>query len=219
MAGKKAKSKSKAPTEINTEADFKKLCDTMDDQHQLFCDHYLITLNAADSYRKAGYKSTNKASVENSAIRLLSNVRVRNYIQWKIKQRKKKLAVDEKYVLDKLQQITKVKITDYFDIEDGSIYLKDLTKIPDAAVELIEEISETVSGIRIKLISKSSALDKIGAHMGMWNKDKQQGSGTGGTKFIIRYYVAPAIGNVVIRPSITNADIKEEITNYIKSRK
>jgi len=219
MAGKKAKSKASAPTEIKTEEDFKRLCEVMDDQHQLFCDHYLITLNAADSYRKAGYKAKTKASIENNASRLLSNDRVQNYIQWKIKERKKRLTIDEQYVLNLLQAATKVKITDFFEIRKDQtgktrIFIKDLTKMPDAAVQLIESITEGQFGITIKLISKTSAIEKLGAHLGMWGKDKEQQVGEG-TKYIIVRYIVPAEGNVVIRPPFTPADAKRIITNHL----
>lgn len=211
MAGKKAKKKS-APIKITSDSDFKQLCAAMDEQHILFCDHYLITLNATDSYKKAGYKASGMSAVT-GASRLLTFANIQKYIDWKIKQRKSRMLVDEKYVLDKYEKTTKQKITDFFIVKNGSLYLKDFKDIPDDMIELIEEISETVSGLRIKLISKSAALDKLGSHLGMWNKDKQ-GSGTG-NKIIIKLVVAPAIGNVVIAPPITPTKAKDLITEHL----
>lgn len=219
MSGKKVKKNITIPQVIRTEEDFKKLCDAMDEQHKLFCDHYMVTLNAADSYRKAGYKSIGK-SAESNSIRLIRNDKVKKYIDWKLKQRKKQLAIDEKYVLNFLQSITKRRITDYYEFTpNGGMKLKDLTKLPDEKVCLIDEISETVNGLRIKLVSISTGLDKLGAHLGMWNKDKKQG-GSEGTQYIIRRYIVPAQGNVMVRPKITPADMKEMVTQHIiESRK
>lgn len=219
MAGKSVKNKPQAPHTINTPEDFDKLCASMDVQHQLFADHYLITLNAADSYRKAGYKSSGKAA-ESNAIRLIRNDKVKKYIDWKIKQRKNKLAYDERYVLSFLQNITKRRITDYYTIrKDGSLILKDLNTLPDDKLALIEEIQETVNGIRIKLVPITPSLEKLGAHIGMWDKDRK-GSGSGeGTKYIIRRYIVPAVGNVMIKPKITPADVKQMITDHIKEQK
>lgn len=216
MALKKAK-KPPEPPQINNEKDFKKLCDVMDPKHIMFCDHYMVTMNAADSYRKSGYKAKGN-SAEASAVRLLRNVKVKKYIEWKIQQRKKSLKMDEKYVLDFLQSILKRRITDYYDIVGGSLRLKDLKSLPDEKVCLIEEIAETVNGLRIKLVSVDSGLQKLGAHLGMWNKDNQQSSSEG-TKYIIRRYIVPAPGNVMIRPKITPADMKQIVTEHLKENK
>lgn len=219
MAGKSVKNKPKAPHQINTQKDFDKLCAAMDVQHQLFADHYLVTLNAADSYRKAGYKAKGN-SIRVNAARLLTNANVEKYIDWKIKQRKNKLAYDEKYVLSFLQNITKRRITDYYTVrKDGSLMLKDLETLPDEKLALIEEIQETVNGLRIRLVPITPSLEKLGAHIGMWDKDRK-GSGTGeGTKYIIRRYIVPAVGNVMIKPKITPADVKQMITDHIKEQR
>lgn len=214
MAGKSAKGKPKAPHTINTPDDFKLLCKAMDEQHQIFCDHYLVTLNAADSYKKAGYKAKGN-SAETSAIRLLRNVQVKNYIDYKMNERKKRIAYDEKYILTFLQNITKRRITDYYDVRaDGALKLKDLSKLPDDKLALIEEIQETVNGLRIKLIPITPSLEKLGAHIGMWNNDKQKGSGEG-SKYIILRYIVPAVGNVMIKPKITPSDMKQIVTDHL----
>lgn len=220
MSGKKLKRNIAIPQEIRTVEDFKKLCAAMDEQHKLFADHYLVTLNAADSYRKAGYKATNKASVENSAVRLLSNVRVQNYIDWKMKERKKQLQIDENYILEFLQNITKRKITDYYkqDPKTGKLQLIPLDQISPEKLALVEGIADTPSGLRIKLTPILPSLEKLGAHLGMWNKHKQKSSGGEGTQYIIRRYIVPAVGNVMIKPKITVADIKAMVTDHIRQQ-
>lgn len=218
MAGKSAKGRPKAPHTINTPEDFKLLCKAMDEQHQIFCDHYLVTLNAADSYRKAGYKSKGNSTRANAA-RLLTNDNVEKYLDYKMKERKKRLAYDEKYILAFLQNITKRRITDYYDVRpDGSLKLKDLTKLPDDKLALIEEIQETINGLKIKLVPITPSLEKLGAHIGMWDKEKQKGSGDG-TKYIIRRYIVPAVGNVMIRPKMTPTIAKEIITQHLLDQK
>lgn len=219
MSGKKVKNRITIPQEIQSEVDFKKLCDGMDEQHKLFADHYLVTLNAADSYRKAGYKAKGN-SAEVNAIRLLRNAKVKKYIDWKIKQRKKHLHVDEKYILEFLQNITKRKITDYYkqDPKTGKLQLIPLDQISPEKLALVEEISDTPSGLRIKLTPILPSLEKLGAHLGMWNKDKQKSSGGEGTQYIIRRYIVPAVGNVMIKPKITPSDIKQIVTDHIRQQ-
>lgn len=202
---------------IETQKDFEALCKSMDLQHQLFCDHYLISLNAAESYRKAGYKAKGN-SAEASAIRLLRNVKVKKYIDYKIRERKKRLAFDEKYIIEYLKSILNRDITDYYTQNNfGQLVLKDLSTLPKEKRALIEEISETMYGLRIKLVSFQSGIEKLGAHLGMWNKDKQNSNNEG--KYIILRYIVPAVGNVMIKPKFTPADAKEVITQHIIKNK
>lgn len=218
MAGKSVKNRPKAPHTINTPDDFNLLCKAMDEQHKLFADHYLVTLNAADSYRKAGYKAKGNSTRVNAA-RLLTNANVEKYIEWKMQQRKKKLEFDEKFVITFLKNTLQRDITDYYTQgSDGRLRLKDLTKLTPEKKALIEEISDTQQGIRIKLVSFQNGIDKLGAHLGMWNKDKQNAGGEG-SKYIILRYIVPAVGNVMIKPKITPSDVKQIITDHLLKEK
>lgn len=54
------------------------------DQQHKFADEYIKTLNAADAYRKAGYKPHSENATNAAASRLLRNVKVKAYLNGQI---------------------------------------------------------------------------------------------------------------------------------------
>lgn len=53
----------------------------MNNKQELFCQYYAMSGNASESYRKAGYGSTNANSISVSARRLLQNPIIKQRIQ------------------------------------------------------------------------------------------------------------------------------------------
>lgn len=51
------------------------------EKQKRFADEFIVSLDAADAYRKAGYKPKSDKSARNSASRLLANVGVMDYMQ------------------------------------------------------------------------------------------------------------------------------------------
>lgn len=55
------------------------------EKQKAFCDYYIESLNATESYKRA-YKVTKQGTAEANASRLLSNAKVKNYIEEKLKE-------------------------------------------------------------------------------------------------------------------------------------
>lgn len=55
------------------------------EKQKAFCDYYIESLNATESYKKA-YDCKKQATAEANASRLLSNAKVKNYIDEKLKE-------------------------------------------------------------------------------------------------------------------------------------
>lgn len=208
------------PPEIKTEEEFQQLIKAMDKQHIKFADQYLLSMNATKSYLNAGYKPSNQKSNQAAASRLLATETVQKYITYIFNQRQKSYAFQESAVLGKVHQFSKSKITDYFDVKSGSLYLKDFKKLTPEMIECISEIQETKEGIKIKLIDKLSATVTYGKHFGMFQTKKgDENSGLQGrTNFIVKVFVVPQIKNVMMTPTINEGTALEMVNNYIKER-
>ncbi len=157
---------------------------------KVFCDEYLIDLNATRAY-KAAYKNVKKdetAAVNGS--RLLRNANVKRYIQDKMKAREKRTEITQDKVLKELAKIGFANAADYARVvereyeedvigEDGKVIGKEIKTYKVVEIELTDSldkskqaaiagIKEGRNGIEVKLNDKVKALELIGRHLGMF---------------------------------------------------
>jgi len=76
------------------------------DKQRKFCDEYLVDLNATQAAIRVGYSE--KTASEQSS-RLLSNVKIQNYIQNKQKKTSDKLEINKELILQMVFDIAKSK--------------------------------------------------------------------------------------------------------------
>ncbi|PCD12168.1 terminase small subunit [Clostridioides difficile] len=76
----------------------------MTEKQKRFCDYYIETGNATEAYKKA-YKNNNQRTSESNGSRLLSNDKVKNYIDERLKQIESKRIADAKEVMEYLTKI------------------------------------------------------------------------------------------------------------------
>ncbi|EML6500311.1 terminase small subunit [Clostridioides difficile] len=74
------------------------------EKQKRFCDYYIETGNATEAYKKA-YKNNNQRTSESNGSRLLSNDKVKNYIEERLKQIESKRIADAKEVMEYLTKI------------------------------------------------------------------------------------------------------------------
>lgn len=137
-------------------------------KQELFCKYYVSNgHNGTQAAIQAGY-SENTAGVQAN-----ENLKKPNIIEM-IKQLEapivKKLGLDENWVLTKLKNFAEADITDFFEIKDNKITLKDFNLIPKEKTMAIESIKQTRNGIEIKLIDKKSSSVDVGKHIGMFKE-------------------------------------------------
>ncbi|HBG3859709.1 TPA: terminase small subunit [Clostridioides difficile] len=76
------------------------------EKQKRFCDYYIETGNATEAYKKA-YKNNNQRTSESNGSRLLSNDKVKNYIDERLKQIESKRIADAKEVMEYLTKIVR----------------------------------------------------------------------------------------------------------------
>ena len=140
----------------------------MTEKQKIFANEYLIDLNATRAYRVA-YPSVKKeeaAAVNGS--KLLRNTKVAAYIQERMKERQKRTEITQDRVLEELAAIAFAKATDYAEVKEGQVIIKDTANMDEQQVRAIAGIKEGKYGIELKLNDKEKALELLGRHLGMF---------------------------------------------------
>lgn len=130
-----------------------------------FCREYVIDQNGSQAAKRAGYaKSCSKAT----ASRLLTNPNVKAEIQRLQREAQKRC----EWQLDEAVRVYRNFIE--FDIRDlveldgnGNVKMKPFDEWPDGAHSVVNEISQTAHGIRLKLVEKKGAADSLKALLGL----------------------------------------------------
>lgn len=148
----------------------------MTEKQKIFADEYLIDLNATRAYRVA-YPSVKKdETAAAAATRMLRNVKVAAYIQERMQERQKRTEITQDRVLQELAAIAFAKATDYAEIKNECVRIKDTAELDEQQVRALAGIEEGKFGIKVKLNDKEKALELLGRHLGMF-KDKLEVSG------------------------------------------
>ena len=83
------------------------------EKQKLFCDEYLVDLNATRAY-KAAYKTCKKDETANvNGSKLLRNTKVKVYLEKRIKDREKRTEITQDRVLNELAKIGFADIRNY----------------------------------------------------------------------------------------------------------
>ena len=148
----------------------------MTEKQKIFADEYLIDLNATRAY-KVAYPSVKKdETAAQDGSRMLRNVKVAAYIQERMEERQKRTEITQDRVLQELAAIAFAKATDYAEIKNECVRIRDTAELDEQQIRALAGIEEGKFGIKVKLNDKEKALELLGRHLGMF-KDKVEVSG------------------------------------------
>lgn len=148
----------------------------MTEKQKIFADEYLIDLNATRAYRKA-YPSVKKdETAAAAAARMLRNVNVADYIAERMQARQERTEITQDRVLEELAAIAFARVTDYAEVKDDQVFIKDTAGLSENQIKAIAGIKQGKFGIEVKLSDKEKALELLGRHLGMF-KDRVEVSG------------------------------------------
>ena len=145
-----------------------------------FCDEYLIDLNATQSAIRAGYSEKTAYS---QGQRLLKNVEIQEYIRELNHERQERTKITGDMVVAELALLAFSDTGNLF-TEDGG--LKHISSMPEEVTRTIQEVTsrferargsddgEVAEIVKIKTYDKKGALDSLGKHFGIFEKDNAQ---------------------------------------------
>lgn len=145
-------------------------------KQQRFCEEYVIDLNATQAAIRAGY-SENTAIAQ--ASRLLANVNISAYITELQDKMREKIGITAENVINELAKIGFSNIQDFVNGGNSILELKHLDRDKVAAVSGIETEVTEFNGVittktKLKFHSKVAALNDLGKHLGIFDKDNKQ---------------------------------------------
>jgi phage terminase small subunit len=149
-------------------------------KQKLFCDYYLISLNATDAAIKAGYS---ERSAQIIGFENLTKPIVKEYVEAKQVKLQEKIEVTQQMVLEELHKIGFSNIQDL--MEEGFAFrdIIELEKNQAAAIESVkvktttrtfDGNSETTKEVTLKKFDKVKALEQLGKHLGFFEVDNKQ---------------------------------------------
>ena len=128
------------------------------DKQQLFCIHYIRCFNATKAYQKAYGCDYTTAMVNGS--QLLRNPKVKDEILRLKQDRLNREFLSESDIFQKYMDIAFADINDFVDISAGFVTAKD-----GIDGTIVSEVSNTQSGVKIKLADRMKALQWLSDHM------------------------------------------------------
>ena len=151
--------------------------DKLTPKQKIFCDEYLIDLNATRAYKKAYINIKNDDTAAVNGNRLLRNAKVKEYLDKRMKDREKRTEITQDMVLKELAAIAFSNGADFAKVtDDNMVRIIPTDELSEDKKKAISAIKETKFGINIETCDKVKALELIGKHLGMF-KDKVELSG------------------------------------------
>lgn len=105
-------------------------------KQQAFCDYYIETANATQSYWKAGYKAKNENIASVEGFKLLRNPKIKQYIELRMATKEEHRIASQDEILEFLTKVLRneeteeipVSMTNKFEMVDKKPSIKDRTK-------------------------------------------------------------------------------------------
>ena len=146
-------------------------------RQQAFVNEYLIDLNAAAAYLRAGYKCSDNVARINAS-RLLSSANVQKEIKEALAKRTERVEITQDMVLRELARVAFADLRSIYRPDGSMMSVSELSDDAAASVAGVESTeiadgsgdSKTVAGYirKVKRWDKVKALELLGRHLGMY---------------------------------------------------
>lgn len=153
---KRAKRAKKEPVAHEVEAVIQNT--DLTDKQQLFCIYYIRCFNATKAYQKA--YGCDYRTAQSNGYQLLTNTYIRDEIMWLKQERLNREFLSESDIFQKYMDIAFADMTDFVDIHGGFVSVRQ-----EIDGTIVSEVSNTQSGIKIKLADRMKALQWLTDHM------------------------------------------------------
>lgn len=139
---------------------------TLTEKQKAFCHEYIVDLNAAAAYKRAGY-SVKENAARAGASTLLTNPNIQVEIQRLQELRARRTDITADRVLTAIGAIAFTPITNVIKVSGGKVVVSASDKWTPATKLAVESIRQSKDGITIKMHNKVDALGKLMQHLGM----------------------------------------------------
>lgn len=142
-------------------------------KYEAFCQEYMKDLNQTQAAIRVGY-SEKTAVVQGS--RLLTHVNVSERIQELMQERQQRTQVTADMVIAELAKVAFHNVQDFVNGGNSILELKHLDREKVAAVSAVKTTMKADGDLvsEVKFHDKIAALEKLGRHLGIFEKDNTQ---------------------------------------------
>lgn len=156
----------------------------LSDKQQMFCQEYIIDLNAAQAAIRAGYS---KRSAKEQACNLLTKHNIQEYISYLKSRVSQKLEITHEMLT---REWAKMAFNSIAHLHNTWMERKSFEEIKEknpGVLDAIQEIQtqnkvmrgldgelQEVEFVKIKMYSKQNALENLGKHIGYYEEDNRQ---------------------------------------------
>jgi phage terminase small subunit len=150
--------------------------ENLTDKQIRFCEEYLIDLNATQAAIRAGYSEKTAGSIGDEN---LKKPEIKEFIKLKMYERSKRTEITSDMVIQELAKIGFSDIKNYYNSDEAQIEITQLDNKYSAAVSQFKVTETEWEGGRkvvkeFKLHDKVKALEDLGKHLGVFEKDNKQ---------------------------------------------
>lgn len=147
-------------------------------QEERFSQEYVIDNNGTQAAIRAKYTPH---SAKETASKLLARPRVQKRVAELQAEIADRLGIKADAVITEFARIAFANLQDF--VGKGN-RIKDVSKLPRELAAVIEAVDKGRNGTKIKLHSKLTALENLGKHLGIYEKDNSQKE----IRFIVQKY-------------------------------
>lgn len=180
-------------------------------RHQRFVQEYLVSLDPAAAYKRAGYRSKNDATASANGRRLLRNALISAEIARQQADLAQKCSISAQHVINELARLAFSDIGQVLDFSGPTLKLRPPETINEDARRALASVkvrrytegsgdeAREVEVSEFKLADKLTALGKLGRHLGMFKPES----------------AAPATANVENRVKVDSRKLFADIEEYL----
>lgn len=141
-----------------------------------FVEEYLVDLNAAAAAARAGYSERSAAQI---GWDLLQRPRVQESLREAMAARARRTEITADRVLLELARVAFADVRSVAQVTKHGVRAVPTEEWPEDDALAVAEVGDTKHGVRVKMHSKLSALDKIARHLGLFS-DRLEVTGRNG---------------------------------------
>lgn len=142
-----------------------------DIRQQRFVDEYLIDLNGKAAATRAGYSP--KSAVI-TASQLLAKPRIREQIDKVMAERSERTQITADQVVRELARVAFGNTKQIVSWGADGIILRESSELTEDEAAAVASVEETKTGLKVKQHDKVRALEALGRHLGIFEKDNKQ---------------------------------------------
>jgi phage terminase small subunit len=135
-----------------------------------FVQEYIVDLDAGAAAIRAGYSAKSAGWL---GYQLLQKPLVQQAVRDEKLARSARTGITQDRVVQELAILGFADLTDYVEWDKASVVLKDSKTLDAAKRRAVIEVSQTATGIKIKLADKKGALDSLGRHTNAFDADNR----------------------------------------------